>query len=111
MSNLGKNLKNYLQFFRQLYSPNIKGGYLLSGNHFRRLCLNLTIILGIFFIFNENISAQITSVGSVGVNQTSCTNGSYNPNNFISLTNAAGTSANYQWVYVQQRMYIHPQVQ
>ena len=99
MSNLGKNLKNYLQFFRQLNSPNIKGGYLLSGNHFRRLYLNLTIILGIFFIFNENISAQITSVGSVGVNQTSCTNGTYDPNNFISLTNASGTSINYQWVY------------
>ena len=96
MGKLGKNLKNYLQFLYRFH-VNQWNAYQYIVRHSRRRTLNLCLILGVIFFSVNNGSAQVLTVGSIGVDQSNCTNGSFDPAILLSITSATGTSLSYQW--------------
>ena len=96
MGKLGKNLKNYLQFLYR-FQVNQWCVYQDIGRHFCRFALSLALILGVIVFSANDGSAQLTTVGSIGLDQSNCTNGSFDPANLLSVTPATGTSLSYQW--------------
>ena len=96
MGKLGKNLKNYLQFLYR-FQVNQWCADQDIGRHFRRCALSLSLILGTIVFSVNDSSAQLLTVGSIGLDQSNCTNGSFDPTILLSVTPATGTSLSYQW--------------
>ena len=98
MNILGKHLNNNPHILYKFPLGKWRATF-CAGICFPSWVLRFCLIL-IPFIFSYQVSfAQVTSAGTIGTNQSSCINGTFDPANLTNVSSATGTSLNYQWAF------------
>ena len=99
MSNIKKNLKIFLQYFLYRFYENRSCGSPVTGIHFRRFILGCSLVMTTIIFSVNNSAAQLLTSGTIGIDQTNCTSGTFDPSTISSVSPATGTSITYQWAF------------